>query len=175
MVSGNDRLSGVTYASRDRKGNKEFFCSLPEGSEHAARAQQIASSIFSGRNGNSGTLIESSGSQRKLIGGTGQTGYVSPKRASSNGVRVRYVDTRGNESVGYAGEDLVNKADGRAEVTQMPEASRGFRHRGPTHTTFGLRSSSREMFVSAPNGSREAELHNRVATMGAEEVSCAQS
>lgn len=56
-----------------------------------------------------------------------------------------------------------------ADRCAHPGASQGFRHVGDTHTTYNMRQGPRQLFVSAPTGSDEAAVHNRLAAMAAKQ------
>jgi hypothetical protein len=206
-------MSGVTYASKDSSRDVQFVCHLPEGSKHAAEAQQLAGSIFSRKAGKSDrrltqgqnsapAMLEDSAAQRRRaaenessqhrgIGRSRRHGdeelvvlgeedeYIPTSNARHGSVRhndddharnLRHQDT--DSDTASSAVNTATSAHRHAGTGQS--GTQGWHHKTDSHTTYNMKTSTRQLFVSAPTGSHEAEIHDRLAAMAAKKGSGAE-
>ena len=169
------QFDGVTYASKDDKRNVQFICHLPAGSQHAEQAQKIAGAIYTGRPSQANGKISSSGSggRTNLLENSSRASLPAhqDREAVDRGLRHDDEDRRDIRVIVDDEEEEHDRSqlrdtDMRGQSSRKPS---GFRHNSDTHTTYNMTDygGRRKLFVSAPSNSREAEMHDQVATRAA--------
>jgi hypothetical protein len=183
------RRDGVTYASKDHKRGVQFFAHLPAGSDLAESAQKIAGGMFSGKATEervpvtSERMLENTNDRHWRVRDERDDASESTSRApemSAEEVVLVQEDVRSVRSVGEKSSVPSRHAPSSVGNVQTFDSARTpraasrpqakvFRHQSSSHVTYNIRDrhAGRQLFVSAPVGSWEAEVHEQVAAKAA--------
>ncbi|KAJ9662460.1 hypothetical protein H2198_001349 [Neophaeococcomyces mojaviensis] len=172
-----EQKSQVTYASRSK--GVEFVCHLPKDSKYASQAQKLSLEIYTDRRA-APKGIEDRKNARLMLREGGEESYeevATDRRYTETLEEVRRRALPATEVVDrtarnrrHHSANISNDNKALAQVDSGSENHRArdsFKHTSDTHESYVLRQPGREMFVSAPIGSREAELHDQVAMKAA--------
>jgi hypothetical protein len=157
--------NNVKYASTSKPNQSGFYCSLPPGSRHAAKAQEICATMHSGRSMSKETqpfaVTQDSEPHRLLKGVSAQEedardsrkgGWISPNGQSQRRTQPQAAKAHHNDPP-------------QAPQVVAPAPPVAYKYENGQQVAYFSQNGNGELYVSAPKGTGEAELFNDVAFM----------
>lgn len=164
--------SHVTYASTNNPNQSGFYCSLPPGSRHAAKAQEICATMHSGRpapkEAQPQILTQGSGPRRVIKSVSAQEEEEARDSRKGGWVGSHGQSQRQQVPERRSQRPASNQSQNeplRDPQVVAPAPPVAYKYDNGQQVAYHSQNGNGELYVSAPKGTEEAVLFENVAYM----------